>query len=224
MRIVFFDIDGTLITTGGCGTDALKKSFREVFGLDHADGIDAHGRTDRGIARGLFGQHGLPDSDDNWHRFHESYQRHLAAELPLRSGTVLPGVAEFLERLTRLDDVAIGLLTGNTPQGAQIKLEFFQLNHFFAFGGFGLEHPDRNDVAVQAVQAATRHLGRTFPGESVWVIGDTPADIACARHIGANAVAVATGFSSLESLVASEPDLLLKDLCDCDLLMEQLDG
>ena len=118
--------------------------------------------------------------------------------------------------------MALGLLTGNTSAGARIKLSHFGLDHYFPFGGFGEAHPERNAVAVEALAAAQRFVGRAVPLHRVWVIGDTPLDVRCARHIQARAVAVASGFSSHEELVREAPDLLLPSLEQAEPLLDRL--
>jgi phosphoglycolate phosphatase-like HAD superfamily hydrolase len=115
--------------------------------------------------------------------------------------------------------VAVGLLTGNIRAGARVKLGHFGLFDYFAFGGFGDIHHDRDEVAREALAETHRHLGRTVPGERIWVVGDTPLDIRCARAIGARAVAVVTGWHPREELAACSPDLLLNDLSEAKALL-----
>lgn len=220
MNVVFFDIDGTLIRTGGSGVMALKIAFSEVFALPPPATIDTSGRTDRGLAREFFHAHGIEDSLHNWQRFRDAYQLRLAEQLPMRESSVLPGVIELLDALRCLQHVALGLLTGNTREGARIKLEHVNIFQYFAFGGFGENHPDRDGVARDALSAARDHLRCDVAGDRIWVIGDTPLDIRCARHIGANAIAVATGFCPKQQLADEKPDLLLDDLRQAAQLLE----
>jgi phosphoglycolate phosphatase-like HAD superfamily hydrolase len=223
MNVLFFDIDGTLINTRGSGLTALKNAFAEVFGLPAAEGISAAGRTDRAIAQDLFLARAVEDSQENWRRFIEAYPPHLVEQLPQCDGFVLPGVVALLEELAARDDVAMGLLTGNTSDGARIKLEHFGLYRHFAFGGYGDRHTDRGDVARLALDAARAALNHDLQLNRVWVIGDTPFDIRCARHIGAKAAAVATGFHDTEELAGENPDLLLNDLRQGERLVRLLD-
>jgi phosphoglycolate phosphatase-like HAD superfamily hydrolase len=223
MNVLFFDIDGTLISTRGSGLTALKNAFTEVFGLPAAEAISAAGRTDRAIAGDIFLGQAVENSQENWWRFIKAYPRHLAKQMPQSDGFVLPGVNALLEQLAARDDVAMGLLTGNTQDGARIKLEHFGLYRHFAFGGFGESHTDRGEVAKVALRAARAAVNHDLQLERVWVIGDTPADIRCARHIGAKAVAVATGFHTRDELADEKPDLLLDDLRQAERLVRLLD-
>ena len=212
MHVLLFDIDGTLIDTCGSGLMALQLAFGDLLGLPAPAAIDTCGRTDRGIVRQLFLDHGVPESPETWQRFLRLYSGHLAAHLPRRNGRVLPGVADLLQALALRSDIAVGLLTGNTPEGARIKLQHFGLDHHFPFGGFGEDHPERAAVAEAALAAARQQVNHQVVLDRVWVVGDTPHDIACARHIGARAVAVATGLHQRASLARQQPDLLLDSL------------
>ena len=214
MHVILFDIDGTLVHTGGAGKAALQDALAVEFQIDAAYDVPIHGHTDRGIARSLFRAHGLDDSQENWDRFRAAYLRVLPDHLPRCTGRVLPGVTELLDLLSERGDVAVGLLTGNVQEGARIKLGYYGLMHHFRFGGFGDVHYERNDVAREALAVVHAFSnGRAAP-ERIWVIGDTPLDVSCARHIGARCVAVVTGNHTLEELTAAQPDLLLNDLSD----------
>jgi phosphoglycolate phosphatase-like HAD superfamily hydrolase len=172
------------------------------------------GRTDRAIIADLFRMHVLEETDENRRRLVAAYLRHLPACLRRCAGRVLPGIASLLEQLAGRGDVALGLLTGNLRAGARVKLGHFGLFDYFAFGGYGDEHLDRDDVAREALAAVRQSLdGAVDPGR-IWVVGDTPLDIACARAIGARVAAVATGWHSREELAGHAPDLLLPDLGD----------
>jgi phosphoglycolate phosphatase-like HAD superfamily hydrolase len=219
-----FDIDGTLINTNGSGLEALKRAFQDTFGRPAPATILTAGRTDRGIVRDMVSAQAIEDSPAHWTAFCQAYLWHLADQLPRRKGYVLPGVAELLDELSARSDVAIGLLTGNIPEGARIKLEHFGLYGHFAFGGFGDCHVDRDPVAVAALHAARQAINGAVCLDRVWVIGDTPLDVRCARHIGAKAVAVATGMHAKSELSQANPDLLLDDLRQRAELIGLLDG
>jgi phosphoglycolate phosphatase-like HAD superfamily hydrolase len=223
MHVCLFDIDGTLISSGGAGRLALEKALASEFGLNHMiDKLLLSGRTDRAIIRDLFRLHALEDSPDNHRRLRAAYLRHLPECLTAARGCVLPGVAALLKRLRAEDRVAVGLLTGNIRDGARVKLGHFGLFEHFAFGGFGDEHLDRDDVAREALAAVHERFDGTVRPERIWVVGDTPLDVRCARAIGARAVAVATGWHGAEELAAHQPDLLLADLADATPLLARV--
>jgi phosphoglycolate phosphatase len=224
MHVCLFDIDGTLLNTGGAGQAAMEAAVREEFGEREAiRGICYAGRTDRGIIQDIFRFYGSELTDEVRARFIEAYLRHLPRELERRAGLILPGVVELLSRLHNRDDVTLGLLTGNLLEGARRKLMHHGLDEYFDFalGAFGDEHPDRDDVARAAWASFVRchpHAA-TMPLERVWVIGDTPADVQCARAIGARALAVATGIYSRERLAEARPDRLVDDFGDVEALL-----
>ncbi|TWT31627.1 HAD family hydrolase [Blastopirellula retiformator] len=223
MKICLFDIDGTLVNTAGAGKDAMIDSFQSTAGIDvQTTGVRVSGKTDRGIATELFGDAGKQLTEDVWEKFLSSYMAGLARNLPLRQGRVLPGIVELLDQLAEREDIALGLLTGNVAQGAYLKLTHYDLMHHFAFGGYGDLHPDRNDVAQAAKDACESHLGQAVAGDQIWVIGDTANDVRCARHIGAKALAVATGVFDRDVLAQSEPDLLMDDLADAAEFLDAL--
>jgi phosphoglycolate phosphatase-like HAD superfamily hydrolase len=222
MLTLLFDIDGTLINTGGAGGTALIEAFREDFGVANPANVPFSGRTDRGIGTNLFEQHGIDDSPENWRRLRDGYLARLPIHLPQRNGRVLDGVLRLLERLQTREAIGVGLLTGNLRDGARIKLSYFGLFEHFKFGGFGDEHRDRNGVAGAALAEAEQHANGTFDPGRVWVIGDTPLDIHCARTIGARVLAVATGLHPVAELADLRPDLLLENLCDTDLVLNTL--
>jgi len=219
--VLLFDIDGTLIRSGGAGARATTIAMTRAFGIPDPQGVPLHGCTDRGIARDLFALHGLPNDESNWERFLAAYLEILAEELPKSPGEVLPGVEPLLDRLGERDDVYLGLLTGNVRRGARRKLEHYGLYHRFRDGGFGDHHPDRDDVARQARRTVEAELG-PIPNERLWVIGDTPADVRCGRAIGARVLAVGTGGIEPHVLQATGPDLWLADLTEADRWLERL--
>lgn len=223
MKACFFDIDGTLVLTGRAGQFAFADTFAEDFGVPElSKDVSFAGRSDRGIAGGLFEAHGIENNDQNWRRFLEGYLPRLKEELPRRQGEVLPGVLKLIEQVEALGDVLIGLLTGNTAAAAQLKLSHYGLWDRFSFGGFGDVHPDRNDIAANAAdQARQRHDGPAAE-ERIVVIGDTPNDVRCARSIGALAVAVPTGPTPALALAAANPDLLIPTLEESDVILEWL--
>lgn len=224
-HVCLFDIDGTLISSGGAGKAALEAALASEHGIDHLiERLQLSGRTDRAIIHDLFALHGIEPSPAAWERLLSAYLRHLPHFLTARPGRVLPGIAELLADLGRSGHVAVGLLTGNVRAGARLKLGHYGLLHHFAFGGFGDLHLDRCDVAREALAEVQARFNGAVPPEQVWVIGDTPLDVACARAIGARAVAVGTGWHSLEELAAAKPDVLAADLADATPLLNALRG
>ncbi|HEY0981400.1 MULTISPECIES: HAD family hydrolase [unclassified Schlesneria] len=214
MNVFLFDIDGTLIDAGGAGQAAMEQSLAEEFGAaGPVSGIPTAGRTDRAIAMDLFKFHGIDVNDDHWDRYLKSYFRLLPNSLKTRPGTILPGVPELLQSLSTRDNLHLGLLTGNFAEGAKLKLAHYGLSHHFSVGGYGDLHLDRDDVARTAWQLVQSRHPHVEP-DRVWVIGDTPSDIRCARAIGAKVLAVATGIFSVDELEPHQPDLLLDDLRD----------
>lgn len=214
MHICLFDIDGTLLNSGGAGKAAMESALATEFGLGRVQqGVPYSGRTDRAIGHELLRIHGIEPTPANWRRLQRAYLGNLPSCLGRHNGKVLPGIAALLGRLRNHDGAAVGLLTGNIRAGAEAKLGYFGLFHHFQFGGFGDEHLERDDVAREALAAAHAFCGRVAC-ERIWVIGDTPLDVRCARAIGARVAAVATGVHSLAELEAEQPDLLLADLSD----------
>jgi phosphoglycolate phosphatase len=213
MNVCLFDIDGTLLSSGGAGKAAMEAALESEFGVPASSGgVPFSGRTDRAITQDLFQIHGIEWSATNWQRFLESYLSHLPICLAGHRGQILPGIADLLETIQGRDRFALGLLTGNVRDGARLKLGHYGLFDYFAFGGFGDHHLDRNDVAQEALTVIREQFNGSV--NEVWVIGDTPLDIRCARAIGAKAIAVATGSHSLEALAAADPDLLVPDFSD----------
>jgi phosphoglycolate phosphatase-like HAD superfamily hydrolase len=229
-RVLLFDIDGTLLLTGGAGRRAIQIAMREAFGIAEAADVPIHGSTDRGIARDLFQAHDLVDDAPAWERFRDAYLVQLRSILTTCDPTALAGVPALLERLVDREGYGLGLLTGNVRQGARLKLDRYELTHFFdrhqaeIWGGFGDEHPERNDVARAAHAGLCRQFGHSDCDDRVWVIGDTPNDIRCARAIGARVIAVATGATPLEELARLRPDAALPSLSDADAILRLLDS
>ncbi|HEV3383693.1 MAG TPA: haloacid dehalogenase-like hydrolase [Gemmata sp.] len=220
MPILLFDIDGTLLRTGGAGKAAMETGLRLAFGVaELRDEVPYSGRTDRAIGRDMLAVHGIEPSFENQVRLQEAYLSQLPVSLAKLDGNVCPGIAELLQILHPRDNVLLGLLTGNIRRGAEHKLGHFGLWDYFVCGGFGDEHYERDDVARTAIAEVTAHLGQTPDINDVWVIGDTPLDVRCARAVGAKVVAVATGWHPEEELASHKPDFLFTDLSNPDALL-----
>jgi phosphoglycolate phosphatase len=220
MHICLFDIDGTLLSSGGAGKAAMEAALESEFAVIRSSGgVPYSGRTDRAITQDLFRFHGIEWSLANWQRFLAAYLDHLPGCLASHQGHVMPGIADLLENIRDRDGFALGLLTGNVREGARLKLGHYGLFDYFAFGGFGDHHLDRDDVAQEALALIRTQFNGSADIQSIWVIGDTPLDIRCARAIGAKAIAVATGTHSLDELATEQPDLLVADFSDADPLL-----
>jgi phosphoglycolate phosphatase-like HAD superfamily hydrolase len=196
-----FDIDGTLVDTGGAGMAALQEATEEYFG-GVCPALDLAGATDLGVLATISGHFGRGDGIAGAEGFFAAYLRRLDWNLahggfPVR---VLPGVSGLLDALTATPGITVGLLTGNIAAGAAAKIRHFGLDRHFAFGAYGCDHADRNRLGPVALERAARHAGRVFAPEETVVIGDTPKDIDCARAMGAACLAVATGRFSVEEL------------------------
>ncbi len=216
--LLLFDIDGTLLDTGGAGLTSIAGAAEEHFAhrLESAGGVpplDLAGSTDGGIVRYLYEHFGEAHSASGETAFYQTYLRHLDANLGHeRYGGVglLSGVQALLEALASTDGVTLALLTGNIREGAFRKVAHYGVGHYFSEGAFGDDHFDRDKLG----QIAMTRLGDHFTAENTVVIGDTPKDIRCARACGAKAVAVATGKFSVSELEEFTPDVLLGDFRD----------
>jgi len=220
--LVLFDIDGTLVDTGGAGRLGLEASFRSVFGIDEIEEpvsrVRFGGKTDPAIIADIARCAGLPAGavEARYKELQGAYLEALrhALTLPNPRRRVLPGVTPLLDVLAMRPDVLLGLVTGNIEAGARAKLAAFDLNHFFADGGFSSDHPERGEIARIAHQKLSRRAGFRFPADRVMVIGDTELDVHCAQVNGFRAIAVASGASTSDALHASGADAVFTDLTD----------
>ena len=213
-RAVLFDIDGTLIDSGGAGAAAWREAFQELYGVPADIGryTDA-GMTDPEVGRLTFASVvGHEPSPEELARVLAVRQRHLPRTVAESAGyRVLPGVRERLEQLHR-DGCLLGLTTGGTEAAAHIKLARGDLNHYFAFGGYGSDSPDRTELTRRGIERALTVLGHDVDLARVAVVGDTPLDIRAAHGAGAIAIGVATGHYSVDELRAAGADHVLATL------------
>lgn len=217
MKLVLFDIDGTLMGTGGAGTKSMNLAFEELFSIRHAfKEIPMAGKTDPQIMKEGLRKYGLDAEDGNVGLLSASYVRHLRREIETPKKHLKPRVKESLELLSRRDDIFLGLLTGNIKAGARIKLGSFGMNTYFSFGAFGDDDEDRNKLLPIAVERFHCFKKREVEYRDCIVIGDTPRDVECAKIYGAYAVAVATGPYVYDALVASGADVVLRDMSEMD--------
>ena len=214
-KLLLFDIDGTLLTSGGAGERALRLGFHDRFGInDDLATVEIAGRTDSGIVRQMLAAHRLPATPENIAAFFDGYLHHLAREIPRTPGRLLPGILPLLDALQPREDIVLALLTGNLARGAEIKLRHYGVWHYFEFGAFADDHHDRDQLGHFAKARALAHHGLDFPSERIFVLGDTPHDITCARAIDAQAIAIATGKFTRAELTTHAPDFLFDNLAD----------
>ncbi|HZL42530.1 MAG TPA: HAD family hydrolase [Verrucomicrobiae bacterium] len=214
IRLVLFDIDGTLVHTGGAGVTAFAKVFAEEFGaVDGFERLKFAGRTDLSMVREFFEFHRIEATPENFQRFFHRYVFCLDYILGHSKTEMCPGIPQFIARLKALQPAPLlGLLTGNVRLGAEIKLRHFNLWDEFETGAFADDSEDRDQIAAIARDRGSRVLGRALAAEEVLVIGDTALDIRCGRAIGARVLAVATGGARLEELNRHQPDWAVNDL------------
>jgi phosphoglycolate phosphatase-like HAD superfamily hydrolase len=224
-KLILFDIDGTLVLTGGAGARAMTRAFEEVFGLPDTFGsINFAGRTDAWIVSQIAGAHADASNPETLRRFHDIYVEHLLREIekPGPRKGVLPGVRELLDELSVRRDAYLALLTGNFQSGAQVKLEYFDLWRYFPCGAFGDAAHERNALLATALERVAACGGGTFQAADTVIVGDTPHDVAVARAGGARSLAVATGFYDADALRASGADVVLDDLSNVQDAVEAL--
>jgi len=222
-RLVLFDIDGTLVLTGGAGIRAMTRAGQDLLGVTALlDGVEVAGRTDWIILRDALRNLGRDIEPALFTRLRDAYLAYLREEiLAPGEGTkaVMPGVRELLAALQPIDGVWIGLLTGNFAEGARIKLEHFDLWRYFRGGAFGDDAADRNALVPYAVGRACASGFAAVPYNDVLVIGDTPHDVACAHAVGATPIGVATGSYTASQLVAAGAEIVFDDLGDTNALV-----
>jgi phosphoglycolate phosphatase len=229
MKLVLFDIDGTLLWTDGAGRRAIHAALIEVFGTTGPEGHWFDGKTDPQIVHELMALAGVEPTaveeriDRLFARYVELLQQELASEE--HQARVYPGVTELLDALERRPDVVLGLLTGNLADGARAKLEAVGIApDRFAVAAFGSDHAHRPELPAVALQRYRDRFGHDLAGERVVVIGDTPADLHCGRGIGARAIGVATGRYCAAELRAHAAHAVFDDLSDTAAVVDAIMG
>ncbi|MDC0048845.1 HAD hydrolase-like protein [Verrucomicrobia bacterium] len=223
-QVILFDIDGTLLSTGGAGMKAFYSAIENNYPaqLKKCGGsltLDMAGSTDSGLVIEIFAALGIEDSATERESFFAEYLQCLKNNLsdPSYTGSLMPGISELLDRLSyeaNNGKLILGLLTGNIFAGAALKLKKYRVDEYFFFGAYGDDHHDRNELGPIALKRGGSYHKLELTGAPVTVIGDTPKDIYCARAMGAQAVAVSSGSISHQELANYDPDLLFKDFTD----------
>ena len=228
--LILFDIDGTLLLTAGAGRRAITAAMADRLGERDAWGqVRFDGKTDPQIVRELLAAVGdaAADDPDTIADICERYVAHLEEELERSPGAtrLLPGVLSLLDRLAAERDMVLGLLTGNVVRGAGLKLRSGGLDPArFRVGAYGSDSAHRPDLPAIAAERAAPLFGRVPAGETIVIVGDTPADVTCGRAIGARAVAVATGSYTLPALREAGARAVFDDLSDTDAVLDALLG
>ena len=225
IKLILFDIDGTLVLTGGAGGRAMGRAFADIFGLQNGlASISMAGRTDAWIVAQMAAERGVAYDTGILERFHDAYISYLLQEIhkPGPQKGVLPGVRAVLDALEGQAGAHLALLTGNFERGAQIKLEYFDLWRYFPSGAFGDRAHDRNTLLPAAIARVEASGGPSVQPSEVVVVGDTPLDVAVAVAAGARSLAVATGSYDVDALRASGADVVLEDLSDVKAVLEGL--
>jgi phosphoglycolate phosphatase len=217
VKLVLFDIDGTILLTDGAGKRAIHRALIDVFGGTGPEDHRFDGKTDPQIVRELMRIEGHGDEHIDAHMspLLDRYVEYLGEELRVGSSgvRVMPGVCDLLDVLDARDDIVMGLLTGNLEAGARAKLSSAGIDHArFRVGAYGSDHETRDELPAVAQRRAREELGISVRGGDVIVIGDTPADIQCGRGIGARAIAVATGHYTIDELRMHGPAAVFEDL------------
>ncbi|HID95997.1 MAG TPA: HAD family hydrolase [Candidatus Latescibacteria bacterium] len=224
-RLVLFDVDGTILNSGGAGRRAIKRALIEVFGTTgSADSFPFAGKTDPQIILELMTGEGLPEEliRRKLGTFFKVYIRNLEEEIPVARKQLYPGVRELLSNLSDMAQTILGLLTGNIREGAEIKLKAFDLNNYFQIGAYGDDSEDRYKLPQIAISRTAEKFGRSFWGKEVVIVGDTPHDINCGKAVEAKSVAVATGWTSLDELKNHKPDYIFEDFSDYEKVIEAI--
>ncbi|MFH1727132.1 MAG: HAD family hydrolase [Pseudomonadota bacterium] len=215
MKLFLFDIDGTLLLSGGAGDRSLAKSFKKCLNCEETtEDILPDGKTDYLIIKEIFKKK-FPKKEltkkiaDS---ILENYIAYLKTEVPLSPQfKIMSGVISTLNELKDSKNVVIGLATGNIEEGARIKLERANLNRFFTFGGFGSDAEDRTEILKIAATRGIHEAKEIIANDSIYVIGDTPYDIQSAKKAGFKSIAVTTGSFTKKELLKENPDYIYED-------------
>jgi phosphoglycolate phosphatase-like HAD superfamily hydrolase len=222
-KLLLFDIDGTLLLTGGAGGRAMFEAGRKLFGDAFNFDLDTSGKLDTQIYKELIKLNPTLDMQHRHDEFRDTYLKLLEFELSWdNKAFLMPGIRELLETLRKRHHVTLGLLTGNYGSAAKLKLKAVDIQHdWFSITAFGDEAVTRPDLVELAMKRYEERNNKLHPREVV-VIGDTPRDVACAQAHGCVAFAVATGRWNVEQLRATRADIVVDNLRDATRLLELL--
>ncbi|OGC00325.1 hypothetical protein A2V82_17505 [candidate division KSB1 bacterium RBG_16_48_16] len=225
LKVLLFDIDGTLILSGGAGLRAMNAAFEQMYGVrDGLVNVQLAGRTDTSIIKEALSANGIRCESNQLEGYKEVYYRLLVDEMatPGNSKYLMPGVENLIDELKNRKDIYLGLLTGNWEKSGRIKLRHFGLDASFSFGAFAEDSEYRDRLLPFALSRFEQKYGKRPQPDQVYVIGDTPSDILCAKPHNAKSVAVAAAHYSEEELASYQPDILFKDLSDTDAVLEAI--
>ncbi|MDG2167108.1 MAG: HAD hydrolase-like protein [Opitutales bacterium] len=221
--LLLWDIDGTLLSAKGAGPKAFDWATIDHFGYEiPVASIDWLGATDYSIAYAMLEKAGKTATRQEAQELIDCYLSYLPEMLDATNARAIEGTQELLEHFHRHDAVHQALLTGNVRRGADIKLGYIGVDHYFRFGAFADHSDQRNDLSRHALDLAREHLHPEWSPERIYVIGDTPKDIECGKFIGAHTIAVATGHHSVEQLQEHDPSALFKTFSDPSVLIDYL--
>lgn len=223
LKVILFDLDGTIVNTGGAGKRALEKAILDMGGPKGiCRYIELQGETDKiNFENAFYFAFGKKPNKNEFKKLSKLYLKHLPSEIEksLKHGnyTKINGIDKFLSFLSKRDDVLIGLGTGNLKEAAYIKLAPSKLSHYFLFGSFGHKYNKRADMLKSAVEKASKIAKTCLKPNQVYVIGDTHKDILAAKECGYHSACVLDGFGDYEKIITSGPELIEKDFSNINI-------
>lgn len=222
--LFLFDLDGTLVSTGGAGMRALERTFFDLHRVEKAhDKVNPAGKTDPAIFREIYrASFGRDASPAEIAAITERYLSHLSDQMKTAKTKSFNGVEQFVQAVSQRGDIAMGLGTGNLEKGARLKLAPTNFNNYFAFGGFGSDSEDRAELLKHGHRRAEERVGGKISPDRVFIIGDTPLDVTAARRAGYKVVAVATGRTTYNELAATSPDFVWHDMTEGHEFLEEI--
>lgn len=224
-HLLLFDIDGTLLSAGGCGKAAFERAFQKMFRIPHAWGSTVpDGKTDLWIFNEIALRHlGRKLTDDEWTELTELYTLYFAEESEHSARfRTMPGAFKLLEYLADVPGIHLAIATGNIEKVSWIKLKKVRLHNYFRCGGFGAYHDRRSNILRDALAASEEHFGRSFSEKRIFVIGDTEHDVKAAHELNLRSIGVDTGATRGADFEKIKPHHRLRDFTDLDLFMRTI--